>query len=891
MTAYGRVLLLGDATVDWHILKTPDSDADTACWRNAGGDIAARPGGASLLRNLVEQCLPCEVGPDEGEFLGGAHPSASALPWSSLSQTMAICGLFPQETQSRNKVIRIESLCGFRPPQSLRPLDTQWTSGTTPRAVVVDDAGLGIRTQVSQLLDALSSLPRDDSRNAPWIILKVAWPVLDSPLLSELVKHWGRQLIVIAPVDDLRRDSIQISRGLSWERTAQDLSWEFNYNPRLKRLAGVRALAVPIGLSGVWLSRNDTPTEPAQDPAAASVLVFDPACIEGDWEKERPGLLLGYTSCLTLGLLGAILSEGRTDLAQASRCGLSAMRALHTHGYRMDTERRAIELPIDQMRQAFEHPVQFPSVTVPLGYRHYSVPAGKGTGVARTAEWSILKESVGSPARLFDLAMQIVRDGTAKSLGTIPFARFGALVTVDREEIEAFRTTYDLIQDYCRNAVLHRPLSLAVFGPPGSGKSFGVAQVAKAVAGGSIEKITFNVSQFTCHGDLIDALHRVRDIGLSGRTPLVFWDEFDSMKDGQRLFWLKAFLAPMQDGEFAQGQISHPIGRAIFVFAGGTATSVDGLGSGLPDGDYRSAKVPDFKSRLRGCVNIVGIDRVKKGYPRTDGAFESDPQYVVRRAVVLRSIIERVRPDVFEGSGRANIDEGLLKALLSVWSFKHGVRSLESIVELCHLGDVGMLHRSSLPPQDVLSLHVDTAEFLGLVTADVEFRGAELEVLAAAHHEMYRKNSPGSPLAGFPYERLSEEDKEKNRAAVRGIAHKLASIGYEYEVALATDIDCQEGLADADAEQLGRLEHDRWIVAAIDNGYVYGQARDNTGFPKRHPDLVPWDEMDATSLHSRYPEVIASKLGPGPLRNAVDREMAGDIPEIMRRAGYVVRKL
>jgi len=32
----------------------------------------------------------------------------------------------------------------------------------------------------------------------------------------------------------------------------------------------------------------------------------------------------------------------------------------------------------------------------------------------------------------------------------------------------------------------------------------------------------------------------------------VFWDEFDSAKDGVALFWLKMFLAPMQDGEFTQ---------------------------------------------------------------------------------------------------------------------------------------------------------------------------------------------------------------------------------------------------------------------------------------------------------------------------------------------------
>jgi len=107
-----------------------------------------------------------------------------------------------------------------------------------------------------------------------------------------LAKTWGHRLIVVTPIDDLRRDSVQISRGLSWELTAQDLSWEFNYNPRLKMLAGIHTLAVPVGLSGVWLSRAETPAGLRSIPETSSTLIYDPSGIEGDWEKDRPGILL-----------------------------------------------------------------------------------------------------------------------------------------------------------------------------------------------------------------------------------------------------------------------------------------------------------------------------------------------------------------------------------------------------------------------------------------------------------------------------------------------------------------------------------------------------------------------------------------------------------------------
>ena len=57
--------------------------------------------------------------------------------------------------------------------------------------------------------------------------------------------------------------------------------------------------------------------------------------------------------------------------------------------------------------------------------------------------------------------------------------------------------------------------------------------------------------------------------------PLVFWDEFDSAFDGDKLGWLRYFLAPMQDGVFQDGQSLHNIGRAIFVFAGGSHRTLD----------------------------------------------------------------------------------------------------------------------------------------------------------------------------------------------------------------------------------------------------------------------------------------------------------------------------
>ena len=82
------------------------------------------------------------------------------------------------------------------------------------------------------------------------------------------------------------------------------------------------------------------------------------------------------------------------------------------------------------------------------------------------------------------------------------------------------------------------------------------------------------MSQFASYGDLIKAFHVIRDISLSGNIPLVIFDEFDSEFEGNTLGWLKYFLAPMQDGKFKDGELMHPTGRGIFIFAGGTCESI-----------------------------------------------------------------------------------------------------------------------------------------------------------------------------------------------------------------------------------------------------------------------------------------------------------------------------
>jgi hypothetical protein len=391
-----------------------------------------------------------------------------------------------------------------------------------------------------------------------------------------------------------------------------------------------------------------------------------------------------------------------------------------------------------------------------------------------------------------------------------------------------------------------------------------------------VSKLDFNLSQFDSADDLVDALHQVRDTSLSGKIPLVFWDEFDTPLDGEPLGWLKHFLAPMQDGAFRQGQLVHPIGRAVFVFAGGTAASIQEFGHDLSDEQLRSAKQPDFVSRLRGYLDVLGPNP----HP-VAGELDTDRFYGLRRAILLESMLRRKAPQLVHvraGKQVVDIDSGVLQAFLDVPRYRHGARSMEAVIDMSRLSGLGSYQRSSLPSEAQLDLHVDGARFLALVQR-LELSGVLLEQLAAAAHEVFREDlirrgyRPGpvrdddsriSPKL-CSYEELPEEDKEQNRANVRDIPAKLAHAGFLMVPAKSEETNA--GFPGELLEELSRDEHDRWMRTKLAQGWVHGSPTDDAA--KRHDSLVPWEDL---------PEIQRQK----------DRALVLGIATVLARCGYAV---
>jgi len=426
----------------------------------------------------------------------------------------------------------------------------------------------------------------------------------------------------------------------------------------------------------------------------------------------------------------------------------------------------------------------------------------------------------------------------------------------------------------------------------------------------AIQVLTFNLSQFHDPDELIGAFHQVRDAGLSGKIPLVFWDEFDCRLGGQELGWLPCFLAPMQDGSFQDGQITHPIGQAIFVFAGATCCSMDELSRAAAR--EKGAKARDFVSRLKGYVNIIGPDPLDPKYPA------GDPHFVIRRAILLRSLFERHAAHLFtepDSKGRLNIDPGVLRAFLHVRSYRHGVRSIESIILMSMLAGKSRFERSCLPSQAQLNLHVDGLEFLALVQ-QLELSDRLLEELAAAAHASYLESQSGQAgglleematgvheayvdsvtgQADLPeaatktYDQLPTHLKQQNRENVLDIAHKLAAVG-------CVMIPARAGLpafsfSAADLEKLSEMEHDRWLRAKVAAGWRWGPRRGDT--EKTNPAMLPWAKLSAEEWAQLDPALVAA-MGEEPLpedEKEKDRALVRAIPRILAKAGYAIVQL
>lgn len=696
-----KILVTGDVCVNTLFWSAPPRSAAGYNWQShTSVRTLIEPGEALLLAKLIS--------------LSTKEPVVSPLIPNDFAHAERFLRSFAEleayPDGKGTKKFRVGRFLGFSDASdattALLPLQDE---SSDPSLVALDDENNGFNTTESYW-----PKPMMNGAASPVVLYKMNNPTGTNPLWRQLEKRHLDRTVVIINADDLRSKGVNISKGLSWEKTSLDFAWQLVNNPNLTFLTNCRHLIVPFGLEGVIYYRNEGTAE--------SYLYFLPYTFEGDLVQANHGRMFGLTSCLTAALAGAIIRRNGKEalsgvLSKGIRLGMIAARKYFIEGFGANPIKGEFPYP-----QLFELDADDMAVYDSIqDVKIHDIKSQKCQNC-----WFILKEK--STASLAEIAFGIVKNGDDKSLRAIPMAQFGRLKTIDRTEIESYRSIRNLISEYMSVRDVMRPLSIAAFGTPGSGKSFGITEVATSIAPDKITKLSYNLSQFSSVSELTRAFHKIRDFSLEGIVPLVVFDEFDASFNG-KLGWLKYFLAPMQDGIFRDMEATHPIGRAIFVFVGGTSSTFSEFcGENIREAqelqqfkaEFSSAKGPDFVSRLRGYVNILGPNKANTG----------DHLYIVRRAMMLRALVERKLPHIISENGEAQIDNGVLRAMLKVPRYKHESRSMEAILEMSMLNTARKWEQSMLPSREQLKLHVDEENFINLMMRDALF-SEKVDLMAA----------------------------------------------------------------------------------------------------------------------------------------------------------------
>jgi hypothetical protein len=268
----------------------------------------------------------------------------------------------------------------------------------------------------------------------------------------------------------------------------------------------------------------------------------------------------------------------------------------------------------------------------------------------------------------------------------------GNLRTTDPAELDPVITLQNVMDSYVSRETFQRPLCIGVFGPPGSGKSFSVKEVARVISNkfdsDPFDFFEFNMTQFDGPEEINSAIEPIRASVARSKVPIVFWDEFDCRYDNHEFGYLRYFLPSMQDGVTYVHGTPYYIGRSIFVFAGGVKSSWACMEELLNQDDdqalqlVKTLKIPDFMSRLRVVLDIDGIeiDDSLLQESATDEQLENLHRILLKRAFIIAHQMDT------HWKKAARKTSGLLLRLLLA-RYKFGARSIEAVIEASSASD------------------------------------------------------------------------------------------------------------------------------------------------------------------------------------------------------------
>ena len=821
-----HVLITGDFVLDNHIYQGHRNYYGDAASR--GVHLVSQLGGAALVHRILEALLTKKkVNPEKDNNISKDSDTSdtpvdeSEFEWKSWSvvddsnhgqmlngirlaeQAYAYWRPYAvdEKKKSAPQFWRVSEAMGFGfiEGEVTCPVLPKLELPENPEIVVISEGGMGFR-------DCEDNWPKEYLNAAKRIVLKTTAPLAEGPLWQYLTNNYADKLIVIISAWELRKSEARMSTGLSWEETVEGFFRELRPEGAFHALNQCHQLIVAFSSEGaLWIDWRDN----KKVSEATACLVYESGIIEGEHGHTIKGEAFGMLSCMAAAVTWALAANpSDPDMVEAVGRGLATMRDLREQGHgRVFDDSLVTGFPSQRLAEVIE------KTTLRYSRAWFLTEELKMLTGDVIPEWSLVQLAQGNSGPVYDLARLVLLRGPI-ALESLPHLKIGNLLTADRREVESLRTLVQVIRHYENHDAGKKPLSIGVFGPPGAGKSFAVKEIANALVT-NIAWLEFNLSQFASSDELNGAFHQIRDQVLQHKLPVAFFDEFDA----QRFRWLQYLLAPMQDGKFQNGQLTHTLGKCIFVFAGGTSPTFETFGPPDPgrtgdsmteseaQRDFRFAKGPDFKSRLDAFLNVLGpnprltflppgteTEKDKEKLIFGDREFIVDPSDIIfplRRALITRFQLRCGHDD------KLSIDEGLVHALLHVKKYTHGNRSLEKILQSFKAAKPGRLNRSLLMPQIQLAMHTDAEEFIGLCAGSPDpflpkspLTRDQIDLMAPAIHQAYRDKGKREgwlkPETDKDFSDISEFFKGSNRAAAERMLRLLALVGLTLADGLAS---------------------------------------------------------------------------------------------------------
>jgi hypothetical protein len=602
--------------------------------------------------------------------------------------------------------------------------------------------------------------------------------------------------------DVLRNNGAMISKAISWERSVMNLIWQLNNNTAINYLLQAPHILITFEEDALVYIKTRKSGNPEKEYVidSASMVLADGSC-ESTQRRGNPSGndFVAMVAAAALQFAAAVNIKTKLQLTPILKNGTAE---------KGNDDENLIPIPILKDGNTIE-----------------------------PSSWLIANSKTEKDTH--DLAVNYIKQGDDSLKGKgFPFLKMGGLKSIDRFEIEGFHNIRNLIMEYANKRFSEgediTPLSIAVFGSPGSGKSFGVKQIAKSLKKCNIKTDMVNVAQVSSDDELGAAFQKVRDIIIEDKLPLVFFDEFDSGD----LKWLKNFLMPMQDGKFKDASGEHPLGKCILVFAGGTASTFKDFIAPMSSADeqiqraFKNVKGPDFASRIKGTIDIAGPNRRDN----------SDNAYILRRALLLRSLCERdKRLEENVKAGKEFIDENILRAMLYIPEYKHGARSMETILKMSKIEN-GVWLPSGLPMGNQMSVYLNDRKFTDILLINIIEQSLEGRIARSIYERFVKymtDNQKKRPNAK-PWDELSIEFKLSNLNQARSYREKLALI--KYEMALKDENrEAVTAFTDDEVLLMAKQKYQRYIFEKTEDGWSYAPVRNDE---KKHNEyLVDWDTL------------------------------------------------